>query len=330
MARRPKHPKHSVTQGFMESIAGMTYHEDIYEFSKLEQDRVESYAFDVCDDDDGEDEGGDRDIIETPSKRRRMASGTSTTSRSVIKKPKCKAFHLKHPQDVAITCLHITDTIHVDKAQLEVAAGNETNPLDLTTEEYELADPNNTWFKIAPRQNPKHSLRIASRVSEEEDVSASVKQADKSPTTGPEVSKRKRQVEAFSEEKSRQHRLSSSAHFNLVRKQRGQIREQIHAACEKARKVKERALRDAATARACLVDDGLPKARELHVLVPRSEAPSGYVDFTSVRAVAVRCFQSQKAISRHLSRTVLPMENWMGQEMGLSRDAAYVLIEAEK
>jgi hypothetical protein len=80
----------------MEPTAGATHYEDIYGISQLEEDRAESYAFDVCDDEDDydEDESGGN-INETPSKHRRMISGPSTASRGVIKKPKCKALHLE-------------------------------------------------------------------------------------------------------------------------------------------------------------------------------------------------------------------------------------------
>jgi hypothetical protein len=86
----------------MEPTAGATHHEDIYGISQFEEDRAESYAFDVCDDeddnDDDDDDGEDEDddggnIDETPSKRRRVSSGPSSGSRGVIKKPKCKSFH---------------------------------------------------------------------------------------------------------------------------------------------------------------------------------------------------------------------------------------------
>jgi hypothetical protein len=74
----------------MEPTAGVTHHEDIYGISQLEEDRVESYAFDLCegsDDDEDDDEGGGN-IDETPSKRRRVISGSGSGSRGVIKKPK--------------------------------------------------------------------------------------------------------------------------------------------------------------------------------------------------------------------------------------------------
>jgi hypothetical protein len=101
MAKRSKTPKHhhqqqSASRGFMEPTAGATHREDIYGISQFEEDRVESYAFDVCDDEDDEDEedahGG---IGETMFKRRGAISGPSSGSRGVIKKPKCKSFHLQ-------------------------------------------------------------------------------------------------------------------------------------------------------------------------------------------------------------------------------------------
>lgn len=84
----------SAPQGFMEPIAGATYHEDIYGVSQFEEDRVESYAFDLyesSDDDDDGDEGDRRETIDkTPSNRRRLVNGQNSASRGVIKKPKCR------------------------------------------------------------------------------------------------------------------------------------------------------------------------------------------------------------------------------------------------
>jgi hypothetical protein len=103
MAKHSKQTKHhhrSALTGFMEPTAGATHHEDIYGISQFEEDRAESYAFDVCDDDDDDgddDEDGDGDggnIDRSPSKRRRVSSGPSSGSRGAIKKPKCKPLHI--------------------------------------------------------------------------------------------------------------------------------------------------------------------------------------------------------------------------------------------
>jgi hypothetical protein len=180
---------------------------------------------------------------------------------------------------------------------LENEAGNKGNPLVLTSEaeegECETTDPS-TWFKISPRQNPRHFVSVTSAVSEE-DGPENTKQVNKSPpTTSPSDSKSKFNAEAFTAEKSRQHQLTSSARFELIRKQRQQVREKIHAACGKARKVKERARRDSAIAQACLVDDddnndnALLEHREPYVLVNKSESPSEYVDFTVSLKVVVK------------------------------------------
>ena len=84
----------------MEPTAGATHHEDIFGISQFEEDRAESYAFDVCDDEDDNDDDDENDdrgnIDETTSKRRRVSSGPNSGSRGVIKKPKCKSYcHLQ-------------------------------------------------------------------------------------------------------------------------------------------------------------------------------------------------------------------------------------------
>ena len=74
----------------MEPTAGVTHHEDIYGISQLEEDRVESYAFDLCegsDDDEDDDEGGGN-IDETPSKRRWVISGSGSGSRGQSRSPR--------------------------------------------------------------------------------------------------------------------------------------------------------------------------------------------------------------------------------------------------
>lgn len=108
MARPSKQTKHhhrSAPRGFMEPTAGATHHEDIYGISQFEEDRAESYAFDVCDDEDDNDDDDENDdrgnIDETPSKRRRVSSGPNSGSRGVIKKPKCKSYHLQSQHYVA-------------------------------------------------------------------------------------------------------------------------------------------------------------------------------------------------------------------------------------
>jgi hypothetical protein len=225
--------------------------------------------------------------------------------------------------------------IHADKPRSEPEAGNRDNPFDFTAEdddeeeeeEEETINPHAAQFKISPRQNPRHSVSVTPAVSEDNDPD------EKSTpiTTSPSDLKNKRNAEAFSAEKSRQHQLSSSARFELVRKQRRQAREKIHAACGKARKVKEGARRDAAAAQACFVDDGdddvLLGSRELYVLVERSEAPSEFFDFTSPRVAAKVSSKSGIARTALLGKKRLsPRKIWKGEDIGLTRGAAYVFI----
>ena len=184
--------------------------------------------------------------------------------------------------------------IHADKSISEPEAGNQDNPLDLTSEADENGNENETTaFRISPRQNARHSVSVTPAVSKENSPDE-IEQANKSsPVASPSDLKNKRNAEAFSAEKSRQHSLTSSARFELVRKQRRQAREKIHEACGKARKVKERARKDAAAAQACLVDDdddgdALLGSPEPYVLVERSEAPDEFVDFTTSLQVAAK------------------------------------------
>jgi hypothetical protein len=195
-------------------------------------------------------------------------------------------------------------------------------------DEEETADPD-TWFKISPSQNPRHSVSVTPAISEEDgsDGAEGVEDSPSSIATSPSDLQTKRNVEAFSAEKSRQRQLTSSARFELVRKQRRQVRGKIHTACAKARKVKEGARRDAAAAQACLVVDGgdgdvLLGSREPYVMVERSEAPSEHVDFTTSPRVAAK--ESRKPGG--LGKKVLPKKNWKGEKMGLMRGAAYVFI----
>ena len=316
----------------MEPTAGVTHHEDIYGISQLEEDRVESYAFDLCegsDDDEDDDEGGGN-IDETPSKSRRVISGSGSGSRGVIKKPKCKSSYLRASAST-------TDKmIHADKSRSEPEAGNQDNPLDLTSEADENGNENETTaFRISPRQNARHSVSVTPAVSKENSPDDIKGHGDKSSpiTTSLSDLNNKRNAEAFSAEKSRQHSLTSSARFELVRKQRRQAREKIHAACGKARKVKEGARRDAAAAQACLVDDdddgdALLGSREPYVLVERSEAPDEFVDFTTSLQVAAKV-SSKSGIAKSAllgKKRLSPMKNWKGEDMELTGRAAYVFV----
>lgn len=302
----------------MEPTAGATHHEDVYGISQFGEDRVESYAFDVCDDEDDEGEEDAHGGIEgTLLKRRGAISGPSSGSRGVIRKPTRKGFQVKHRGSQSALVQTIL-TFHIDKPRSELSPGNEGNPLDLTSDADNNEIPNpHGWFKISPRQNPKHSVSITPAVSEKynpDPISQDVDETSSPTTTSPSTLKAQRNAEAFPTEKIRQHNLASSIRFELVRKQRRQDRMKRHAACARAGKVKARTARDAE----CPVDVVHSVSRELYVQVDRSEAPREFVDFT---ATSLRVGES-----RHLGKKVAPLKNWKGEEMGLGRGGAYALV----
>jgi hypothetical protein len=103
MAKRHSQSAQSAPQGFMEPIAGATYHEDIYGVSQFDEDSVELYAFDPYEgsDDDDDDEGDRRGNIEKT--RRQLVSGPSSASRGVIKRPKCKVSRLQASTSTTLT-----------------------------------------------------------------------------------------------------------------------------------------------------------------------------------------------------------------------------------
>jgi hypothetical protein len=226
--------------------------------------------------------------------------------------------------------------IHADKSRSEPEAGNQDNPLDLTSEADENGNENETTaFRISPRQNARHSVSVTPAVSKENSPDDIEQANNSSSVASPSDLKNKRNAEAFSAKKSRQHSLTSSARFELVRKQRRQAREKIHAACGKARKVKEGARRDAAAAQACLDDDdddddsdALLGSREPYVLAERSEAPDEFVDFTTSLQVAAKV-SSKSGIEKSAllgKKRLSPMKNWKGKDMELTGRAAYVFV----
>jgi hypothetical protein len=131
-------------------------------------------------------------------------------------------------------------------------------------------------YKIAPKLNARHSVRPISIPSDEEaqpkhlDVSATQK------VVNSQHRAREPSAEAFAQEKMAQRRLSPSIRFNKIRRQRMHDRMRIHKASQRAQMTKERALRDAAAAEACLVET-VPEP-SLYVLVKSKEAPIGFVD----------------------------------------------------
>jgi hypothetical protein len=221
-------------------------------------------------------------------------------------------------------------TIFTDKPRSELSPGNEGNPLDLTSDADDNETPNpHGWFKISPRQNPKHSVSVTPAVSEENNpdpISQDVDETSSPTTTSPSTLKAQRNAEAFSTEKIRQHNLASRIRFELVRKQRRQDRTKRHAACARAGKVKARTVRDAE----CLVDVVHSVSRELYVQVDRSEAPREFVDFTTTGSLRVvveeEVSKSRVRESARLGKKILTMKNWKGEEMGLGRGVAFVLV----
>jgi hypothetical protein len=124
-------------------------------------------------------------------------------------------------------------------------------------------------YKIAPKLNARHSVSPVSISSDEEaqperlDVSATQKIASTRDRA------KELAAEAFAQEKMEQRRLSPTTRFNKIRKLRMEDRARIHKACQTAQKTKERALRDAAAAEACLVET-VPES-SLDVLVKSKE-----------------------------------------------------------
>jgi hypothetical protein len=174
-------------------------------------------------------------------------------------------------------------------------------------------------YKIAPKLNAKHSVRPVSISSDNEskpehlDVSTSQKIVSTQDRAG------KLSAEAFAQEKMAQRRLSPTTRFNQIRRQRMEDRTRIHKACHKAQKTKERALRDAAAAEACLVET-VPESR-LCVLVRRKEAPIECVDCTALSTGQVA--KQEKSAS---SEQWPPKTNWKGEDVELRAGIAYVIV----
>jgi hypothetical protein len=118
-------------------------------------------------------------------------------------------------------------------------------------------------------------------------------------------------------EKAWQHQLSGQARFDNVRRQRAADRLRLHHACQQARKVKERALRDVETAAACLVDTVPTSDFYIHIDIDRSEVPTDFVDLTR---------QDARRKEMKLGTKPWPPENWKGEDMDLATSDAYVLV----
>lgn len=129
---------------------------------------------------------------------------------------------------------------------------------------------------------------------------------------------------AYAEGKAWQHELSGQAHFDNVRRQRAANRLRVHNACQKARKVKERALSDVETAAACLVDDVSMSDSYVQIEIDNVEVPTDFVDFTheytrrKKRKLANKPWPLQKQ-----ALAAAELEGW-GHDLPTSK--AYVLI----
>lgn len=171
-------------------------------------------------------------------------------------------------------------------------------------------------FKISPRRNARHSIRLASKGPQQHHEAKAWKRLSSSASHFDQ--KRRQQRQLFLEEKAWQRSLSGLERFNQARQQRQEIRDQRHKAGEKARKVRERFQRDVAIAEACLVQD-VPIPKDFHVLVKKSDAPADFIDFTGSEHVTGR-HKGSKA-----SENWPPKRNWKGQRMVLTEGAGYVL-----
>jgi hypothetical protein len=91
----------------------------------------------------------------------------------------------------------------------------------------------------------------------------------------------------------------------------------LHNACQRARKTKERALRDAETAAACLVDAVPTSDSYIQIDIDNSEVPTDFVDLTREDAR----YKERKSVAKPW-----PPKNWKGEDMKLGTGVAYVLI----
>jgi len=120
----------------------------------------------------------------------------------------------------------------------------------------------------------------------------------------------------FAKEKAWQHQQSPTSRFNNVLKVRAENRSRLHNACQRARKTKERALRDVELATACLVDV-VPESSSYVQLDSAEVPPVDSVDLTREGATRV---------AKRLAKKTWPPPNWKGQHMHLTMGDAYVLV----
>lgn len=178
-------------------------------------------------------------------------------------------------------------------------------------------------YNIAPNRNGKHSIILPSEDNGGETQAEHLDQPQEITTFKERTSHPS--VEAFVQEKTWQRELSSAARFDNARKRLVENRARFHNACQKARKTKERATRDAAVAAACLVGD-VPLS-SAYVLVDSSEAPTVFIDLAS--RVAARptaaSLKKKPASGQQLLKT-----NWKGENMDLEAGFAYVLVTSHE
>lgn len=130
-------------------------------------------------------------------------------------------------------------------------------------------------------------------------------------------SERKISAQAFAAEKAWQHQLSGQERFDNVRRQRELDRLQLHHACQKARRTKERALRDVEAAAACLVDTVPTSDSCIQIDINRSEVPTDFVDLTR---------EHVRRKERRPATEPWPPKNWKDEDMDLATGDAYVLV----
>ena len=135
-----------------------------------------------------------------------------------------------------------------------------------------------------------------------------------------QVRTKKVSAKTFAQEKAWQHSLSGTERFENVRRIRAEDRLRLHMAGQRARKTRERALRDVEFAASCLVDV-VPKSSS-YILFDSSEAPIDYVDLTRQGA----CRPSVVEKEQKLASEPWPPRNWKGENMGLITGDAYILV----
>jgi hypothetical protein len=179
-------------------------------------------------------------------------------------------------------------------------------------------------YKIAPKRNARHSVRAVSISSDEESQPEHLDVSTSQKIVSTQDGARELSAEAFAQEKLAQRRLSPTTRFNKIRTQRMEDRTRIHKASQKAQKTRERAVRDAAGAEACLVET-VPESR-LCVLVKMKEAPVDFVNCTTLSTGRVGGRVERRKEKPTSSMQWPPKTNWKGDGIDLRAGAAYVVV----